>query len=186
VRKFVRIALIVYLAVTAVPVVGLGSLWLVAWVNFQSFYQKMPLLREMRTVQRDQTYDSAPAREVLLQRLPLGTDREAALAVLSSEGFDCEAPDPIDQDFMRRDFKEAHSTSSPNDDRSKKEYVHCLVDAPKFGVTGALDILSPLFMTPNHVGTTYGQNWSVDLAFNVDGHLSDVLISVMNQGPRLW
>jgi hypothetical protein len=187
VRKFVRIAFIVCLAVAAAPVVLLGSLWLGAWVKFESFYQKMPLLREMRAVQRDKTYDSAPAREVLLQRLPLGTDREAAVAGLRSEGFDCSINDQIDQDFTRQNFvKAGHSTSNPNDDRSNKDYEHCLVNAPRFGMTEALDILSPLFMGPNDVGTTYGQNWFVDLEFNAEGHLSDALISVTNKGPRLW
>jgi hypothetical protein len=84
-RKFVRIALILCLSVTAVPAVLFGSLQRWIWyktAQVESFYQEHRLLREMRTVQADSTNDSGPAREVLLQILPLGTDREAADAVL--------------------------------------------------------------------------------------------------------
>jgi hypothetical protein len=111
------------------------------------------------------------------------TDREAAVAELHSQGFHCSA-DPANQDWLRGHFMEAGH--SPNDDRSKEDFVDCQVDAPRFGVTGVLDILTPLETAPSSVGTIYGQNWFVELEFNADGHLSDALISVMNQGPRLW
>jgi hypothetical protein len=81
--------LIVCAAVVAVPVVLAGSVVLGSWVQVESFYHNKPLLREMRAVETDTSFDSAPARRVLLQRLPPGTDREAAVAMLRSEGFDC-------------------------------------------------------------------------------------------------
>jgi len=36
------------------------------------------------------TNDSGIARDVLLQRLPLGTDKENGIAALSAEGFSCQ------------------------------------------------------------------------------------------------
>src|ERR1700704_1375391 len=92
VQKFVKIALVVCLAIAAVPVVLFG--WLGLWslyktAQVESFYKKNRLLNEMRAAQRDATNDSAPAREALLEILPLGTNREAAVAVLRREGFGC-------------------------------------------------------------------------------------------------
>ena len=89
--KFRRIVVIACAAVVAVPVVLAGLLLLGSWVKVESFYYSKPLLREMRAVEPDGSFDSAPAREVLLRRLPKGTDREAAVAVLRSERFDCSA-----------------------------------------------------------------------------------------------
>jgi hypothetical protein len=89
-RKFVRISIIVCLSVAAVPTVLFGSLWLWTWYKtgqVESYYQERRLLREMRAVQDNSTNDSGPAREALLQILPLRTDREAAVAVLRREGF---------------------------------------------------------------------------------------------------
>ena len=50
-----------------------------------------PLLSKMRARSRSGTYDSAPARQAFLETVPLGADREAAIAVLHKEGFDCKA-----------------------------------------------------------------------------------------------
>lgn len=44
----------------------------------------------MRSVQRDSTNDSAPAREALLKIIPLGTSREAAIATLRKEKLGCQ------------------------------------------------------------------------------------------------
>jgi hypothetical protein len=88
VRKFVRIALVVCLAVAAIPVALFALLWLWIWyetAQVESFYREHRLLGEMRAVQDNSTNDSAPAREALLKIVPLGTDIEAAAAVLRRE-----------------------------------------------------------------------------------------------------
>ena len=161
-RKFVRIAIIVCLSVATVPAVLFGYLWLWIWYNtaqVESFYQEHRLLREMRAVQKDSTNNSGPAREALLQILPLGTDREAAVAVLRKEGFVCQTiAEPITDTRLRQRFIEARGlTSIPNDSRTRKEWVDCQA------------------RTPNIMG--YG-NWIVDLEF--DGHRTDAGIAVWN------
>jgi hypothetical protein len=164
VRKFVRIALVVCLAVTAVPVVLLGLLWLWTWyetAQVESFYQKNRLLSEMRAGQRDSTNDSAPAREALLQILPLGTDREAALAVLRKGGFGCQTiAEPITDTRLRQRFIESRGlTNTPNDSRTRKDFVDCQV------------------RSPNVIGY---KTWIVDLEFDADGHLSEVGVAIWN------
>jgi hypothetical protein len=80
------------LAVTAVPVALFASLWLWTWyktAQVDSFYRENRLLGEMHAGQKDSTNDSAPAREALLKVVPLGTDREAAVAVLRREKLGC-------------------------------------------------------------------------------------------------
>ena len=89
-RKFARIALIVRRVVTAVPIVLVARFGLWAWYKtsrVESFYREHPLLSEMWARQKNGTNDSAPARQALLEIVSLGTDREAAMAVLSKEGF---------------------------------------------------------------------------------------------------
>jgi len=55
------------------------------------FYAERPILHAMRSV-HDGVWsnDSEPAQRVLLQRVPVGTDSESAVAALSKESFDCE------------------------------------------------------------------------------------------------
>jgi hypothetical protein len=92
-RKFVGIAIVVCLSIAAAPAVLSGLLSLRTshrTAQVERFYQEHRLFGEIRAVQNGSTNDSGPAREVLLQILPLGTDREAAVAVLGREGLDCQ------------------------------------------------------------------------------------------------
>jgi hypothetical protein len=92
-RKFVRIALLVCLVVAAVPAALLASFWLWNWyqtAQVERFYRENRLLGAMRAEQRDSANDSAPAREALLKIVPLGTDREAAIALLRKENLGCQ------------------------------------------------------------------------------------------------
>jgi hypothetical protein len=163
-EKFVKIALVVCLAITAVPVGLLGLLWLWTWykaAETEHFYQKNRLLNEMQARQRDATNDSTSAREAILQALPLGTDREAALAVLRREGFGCHTiPEPVTDTRLRQRFIEARGlTNILNDSRIRKDFVDCQARAP------------------NVYGHTH---WIVDLEFDADGHLSDVGVATWN------
>jgi hypothetical protein len=102
VRKFVRIALVVCLAVTAVPVALFASLWLWTWyktTQVDSFYRENRLLGEMHAGQKDSTNDPAPAREALLKVVPLGTDREAdhVARMTLHKRCDIAVPGPADQ-----------------------------------------------------------------------------------------
>jgi hypothetical protein len=163
-QKFVRIAIIVCLSVAAVPAVLFGSLWLLIWyktAQVESFYQDHRLLREMRAVQDNSTNDSGPARKALLRILPLGTDREAAVAVLGREGFGCHTLlEPIGDTQFRQRFIESRGLKNvPNDRRAKKDWVDCQVE------------------TPNVMGD---KHWIVDLEFDADGHVSDARIAIWN------
>jgi hypothetical protein len=137
------------------------EVWLWTWYQVESFHENKRLLNEMRAVQRESTNNSAPAREALLQILPLGTDREAAVAVLRSEGFGCQTiAEPITDTRLRHHFIEARQlASSPNDSRTRKDLVDCQVRSPS--VIGY-------------------KRWIVDLEFNADGHLSEVGIAIWN------
>ena len=163
-RKFVRIAIIVCLLVAAIPAAFFGGLWLWTWyktAQVGSFYQEHRLLREMDAVQKNSTNNSEPAREALLQILPLGTVREAAVAVLRREGFGCQTiAEPITDTRLRQRFMEARGlTNIPIDSRTRKEWVDCQA------------------RTPNIMG--YG-HWIVNLEFDADGHLSDAGIAIWN------
>jgi hypothetical protein len=164
VRKFVRIALVVCLAVTAIPVALFASLWLWTWyktAQVESFYRQNRLLAEMRAGQKDSTNDSARAREALLAIVPLGTDREAAVAVLRREGLGCQTiAEPITDTRLRQRFLKARGlTNIPNDGRTRKDFVDCQA------------------RTPNVLGY---EQWIVDLEFDADGHLSDAGVAIWN------
>jgi hypothetical protein len=135
VRKFVKCALLVCLAVTAVLVVLVASLSLWTWyktAQVESFYRENRLLGEMRAGQKDSTNDSAPAREALLEIVPLGTDREAAIAVLRREGLVCQTiAEPITDTRLRQRFLKAHGlTNIPNNGRTRKDFVDCQTMSP--------------------------------------------------------
>ncbi len=163
-RKFVRIAILLCLSVAAVPAALFGCLWL--WMSHrtaqvESYYQEHRMVSEMRAVQKESTNDSGPAREVLLRLLPLGTDREAAIAVLRREGFGCQTiAEPITNTRLRQRFMEARgSTSGPHDTRTRKRFVDCQMETPNV-------------MAHEH--------WIVDLEFDADGHLTDAGIAMWN------
>jgi hypothetical protein len=163
-RKFVRIAIIVCLSVAAVPAVLFGSLRL--WICYRTaqvegFYQEHRLLHEMRAVQKQSTNDSPSAREALLQILPLGADRDAAVGVLHREGLGCHAiAEPITDTRLRQRFMEDRGLPNiPNDSRTRKEWVDCQAE------------------TPNFMGYEY---WIVDLEFDADGHLNDAGVAIWN------
>ena len=114
----------------------------------------------MRAGQMDSTNDSAPAREVLLV-VPLGTDREAAVALLRREGLGCQTiAEPVTDTRLRQRFLEARgSTNIPNEGRTRKDFVDCQA------------------RTSNVLG--YKQ-WIVDLEFDGDGHLSNAGVAIWN------
>jgi hypothetical protein len=143
--------------VTAVPPVLYGSLRLQTW----HFHQEHRLLREMRDVQSESTNDSAPAREVLLQIVPLGTDREGAPAALRREGFGCQSiAEPITETRLRLRF--AGDRGLPNtsaDGRTRKCWIDCQA------------------LAPNVIGN---KHWIVDLEFDADGRLNDAGVAMWN------
>ena len=162
--KFVRIAIIVCLSLVAAPAVLFGSLRLWLWhktAQVEGFYQEHSLLRVMRSAQADSTNDSAPAREAVLGILPLGTDKERAVAVLRNEGFGCQdIAEPITDTRLRQRFIEARGlTNKPIDNRTRRVWVDCQVG------------------TPNVMGY---KHWIVDLEFDADARLSDAGVAIWN------
>ena len=155
-RKFAKVAIVVCLSVAAVPAVLFAWTWYKT-AQVDSFYQDHRLLRGMRAAaQKDGGGESRPAREALLQMLPLGADKEAAIAVLRKEGLGCQ---PATDTWMRQRSTEARgSTNSPNDSRTSKERVDCQVEIQ------------------NVMGYDH---WIVDLEFGADGHLSDARVTIL-------
>jgi hypothetical protein len=163
-RKSIKVAIVVCLSIAAVPAALFAYLWLWGWyrtAQVESFYREHRLLGEMRAVEKQSTNDSAPAREALLQIVPPGTDREAAISALRREGLGCQTiAEPITDTRLRRRFMEARDLPNiPNDVRAKKNWVDCQA------------------MTPNVMG--YKQ-WIVDLEFDADGHLADAVVAIWN------
>jgi hypothetical protein len=155
--KFVRIALVVCLAVAAIPV----ALFALLTAQVEGFYREHRLLSEMRVVQDNSTNDSAPAREALLRVVPLGIDIEAAAAVLRREGVGCRTiAERVTDTRLRQRFLEARGLANiPSDGRTRKDYVNCQT------------------MSPNVFGY---KHWIVDLEFDADGHVSDARVAIWN------
>ncbi|WP_079542316.1 hypothetical protein [Bradyrhizobium lablabi] len=159
-RKFVRVALIACLVVAPVPSALFAALWFWTWSKnsqVESFYREHPLLSEMRARQPSGTNDSPPARQALLEIVPLGTNREAAVAALGKEGFVCQTVvEPVADTRLRQRFLEARGlTNIPNNNRTK-DLLECLAGAPAF------------------VAYT---TWITYLEFDADGRLSEARVA---------
>jgi len=151
-RKSVKIAMIAGAATATVFAVPFGLLsfwWWHKTAQIESFYREHRLLREMRAVQNHSTNDSGPAREALLQMLPLATDKEAAIAVLRKEGLGCQ---PVIDAWMRQRL-----SNSPDVSRTNKEWVDCQLE------------------TESVMGYVH---WVVDLEFEAE-HLSDARVTIL-------
>jgi hypothetical protein len=158
VRKFVKFTLLVCLTVPAVLVAAL-LLW--SWyktAQIESFYKEHRLLGEIRARQDDSAIYSVPAREALLKRVPLGTEREAAIAMLRSEGFGCHiSAEPITA--RQHSVETRELPNIPDSGRIRKDLVDC---------QGA---------SPNVLGY---KHWIVDLEFDADEHLRDARVTILN------
>jgi len=162
-RKFTRGALLFFLPGAAVLVVLVGSLaiWTSYKTQVESFYREKRLLGEMRARQDNSTNDSAPAREALLEIVPLGTERETAVAELRNEGLGCQpTAEPITDTRLRQRFLEARGlTNMTSSGRTRSDFVDCQT------------------ISPNVLG--YKQ-WIVDLEFDGDGRLSEAGVAIWN------
>jgi hypothetical protein len=163
VRKFVRSAT-VYLGVTAVSIALVASLWLWAWyraAQVESFYREHPLLSGLRVREKRSTNYSAAARESLLEVVPLGTDRDAAIAVLLKAGFGCKAVTESAADTeLRSHFLKSYGLTPPaNDGPNGKGFVDCQAGSPAI------------------LGNVH---WIVGLRFDVNGRLIDARVAIWN------
>jgi len=124
-----------------------------AWqlIKTERFYAERPILHAMRWVGVSSN-DSEPARSVLLQRVPLGTDSESAVAALSKESFDCK------------------SSRWPSDENSRK-----LRGLEHMEMNGAL--LNCQLLAPGGLGYT---RWLIDLRFDEGKRLLDVRVAIWN------
>lgn len=106
--------------------------------------------------QKDGGGESKPARQALLQMLPLGADKEAAMAVLR-KGLGCQ---PITGARIRQQLSIGARglTNDPDDRRTNKEWVDCQLEIQ------------------NVMGYDH---WIVDLEFEADGHLSDARVTIL-------
>ena len=147
-RKSAKVAIIVCLSIAAVPAALFAWLWLWTWykaAQVEQFYQDHRLFGQMHAVQSSGATDSRPAREALLQILPLGTDREAAVSVLKKEGFDCRA-----------------GTDIPGDSRSGNDRVDCGAGAPAV-VAYTNWIVHLEFDADRHLNDARVSTWSIFL-----------------------
>ncbi len=156
-RKFVKVAILVCLSVAVVPAGSFAWVWYKT-AQVDGFYQEHRLLRGMRAAaQKEGGGESRPAREALLQMLPLGVDKEAAIALLSKEELGCQ---PVADAWMPQRSIEARGlTNNPNDSRASKEWVDCQLE------------------TQNVMGYDH---WIVDLEFEADGHLGDARVTILH------
>jgi hypothetical protein len=147
-RKIIKIAIIVCLSIAAVPAALFVYLWLWTWyktAQVERFYQEHRLLGQMHAVQASGATDSQPAREALLQILPLGMDREAAVGVLQKEGFGCHT-----------------RTGTPDNSRTGNERVDCGVGAPSV-VAYTNWIVYLEFDANRHLSDARVSTWSIFL-----------------------
>ncbi len=140
-------------------------MWLSSWyraAQVESFYREHPLLSEMRARQTEANH-SASAREALLQRLGLGIQKDAAVAMLHKEGFDCQTiSEPLAESRLRQIFIEDRGLrDTPSSSAIRKDFIDCQMTSP------------------NLIGY---KHWIVDLEFDADWHLSDARIAVWNIG----
>jgi hypothetical protein len=92
-RKFLKTALLVCLAIAALPAAMAIMIFLWIWsanAEADKFYREHPLLGEMRAAEKQSTNNSAAAREVFLRIVPPGTDRQAAITMLRKETLNCQ------------------------------------------------------------------------------------------------
>ena len=156
--------LLVCAAVTVAAIVLVASLSLWVWyeaAQVERFYREHRLLGEMHAGQRDSTNDSAPARQALLKLVPMRVDKEAAVAVLRSEGFGCQTiAEPITDTRLRQRFLEARGlTNIPINGRTRKDLVDCQTQSPS--ILGYV-------------------HWIIDLEFDADGRLSEAGVAKWN------
>jgi hypothetical protein len=136
VRKFVRIVLVGGLAVVAAAMILVGSLW--AWIWYRSaevdaYYRPYPLLDRMHAREKQSTNDSEAARQVLLESVPLGTGKEAVIAVLRDQGrFFCKKRVESEADTrLRLRFLESRGIAvAPGDDPAAKDLFECQNGSP--------------------------------------------------------
>jgi hypothetical protein len=164
VRKFVRLVLVACLAVMVVAMILVGSLW--AWISYRSaeveaYYREYPLLDRMHAREKQSTNSSDPAREVLLEAVPLGTGKEAVIAVLREQGgLSCRpSVEPEADTRLRLRFLESRGIAvAPGDNPAAKDLFECQTAAPSI-----------------EAHTT----WLVYLEF-ADGRLSDARVAIWN------
>jgi hypothetical protein len=119
----------------------------------EAFVRERPLLKRMRQQQVENTNASAGAREVLLDVIPLGTGRDAALARLRQERFDCKTTDNAGNSDLRRRFMDRRGLSGIPP--SEPPGIACQIG------------------TPQIVGY---QQWIVELQFDATDQLTDAVV----------
>ena len=145
-RARIIFAVAIVLAIIAAPFVYMTGSVLAAKLAEEYFYRTHPLLSAMRAVHHHQGIDW-DARDVLLQRLPLGTPSRTVLPVLAAEGLTCIAY-PGSTDMVRRASNLDHVDV-------KGTLVSCGASPP----------------------TELGQmEWNVSLSFGEDGRLLDASV----------
>ena len=91
--RFVKYGVLALLALVIVPVGSLFLYVVLLQAETASFHRTRPILNSMNSVHdRIWTNDSLAARGVLLERFPVGTELNAALSALKTEGFACTSP----------------------------------------------------------------------------------------------
>jgi hypothetical protein len=85
------------LAVVLVPILFVVGCLMVEELQVQAFYESHALLNQMANapLKPSRTNDPTPQMtDILLERVPIGTNRSEAIRVLSSEKLRCGPPNP--------------------------------------------------------------------------------------------
>jgi hypothetical protein len=147
VLKYAAYALAICLTVILMLPIGISTYRDVAQrIEVARFYSERPVLNTMKAVVGDAWVSSSePARHVLLQHVPLGTDRVGAVAALSKEDFHC------------------RPTAWPDDQRRLQ--AEGLVPVEAKGPPVDCELLAPTPVRP------WLWVWSIHLWFGDDGRL---------------
>jgi hypothetical protein len=88
-RTAKRVLIMCLIVILGPPAYVVAWFW---WAGYSAdqFYRARPVLQAMKRAHHEgSTNNSSPAREMLLQRIPLGVTEADARAVLAGEGFGC-------------------------------------------------------------------------------------------------
>ena len=90
--RWIKRAVLILLAMIIASAVLLALSWKWSELKRDRFYQARPLLSAMNSVHDGVwTNNAFRARELLLQRMPLGSAERSVIDVLEREGFGCQA-----------------------------------------------------------------------------------------------
>lgn len=133
--KYAVYGLLVCLALILIPAGLLLLLDTRQRIKTDRYYAERPILHAMRSVHNGVwTNDSEPARSVLLQHVPLGTETESAVSALSRDSFGCseihDQQSPLQRELQKR-AEEIREKLHAEDVQTKRARLNCQLLVPE-------------------------------------------------------